>query len=322
MDEPNRKKQTGTGRGRACWRCHHKKVRCDGQRPCRRCVDVMPDACRDFYVWGPMEKAKPIQRWKKPSPINVRGAKAEIKKLDAISRKTIEEYVNEGVLEEECVFDFAHRESMRTVLSNAAGEAQTDEDVDAVISAGRAYLRNLPLGRSGFSSRGEHQFACNVQTAQRLSRESVASLDTASTNTSEAGGAPEPGSGNDTTTRAGTSSSSEDKKGTSSSEDKKETSSSDGDKKGTSSSDDDARGGGVAGGEGSPPAARRGGDEETTSTSTGGSSSTSSRVLQAAATSSAAAQTGGGGAAAEQVVRMSANARNGAAGRGGGGGGG
>lgn len=68
--------------------------------------------------------------------------------------------MNEGVLEEECVFDFAHRESMRTVLSNATGEAQTDEDVDAVISAGSAYLRNLPLGRSGFSSRGRQLPAC------------------------------------------------------------------------------------------------------------------------------------------------------------------
>eukprot|EP00961_Rhodomonas_salina_P064486 867756-Rhodomonas_salina.2 len=133
---------------------------------------MVPEECREFFLWEPMEKAKPWPRWKKPSPINLRGAQAEIMKLDVISRRTIEIYVNESLLEEDAVIDFTKRGHMTAILESALGQAQTDEEVDAVMAAGQAYLRNWHLGRDGFRSRGEHEVACNVKTADMLSRES------------------------------------------------------------------------------------------------------------------------------------------------------
>eukprot|EP00288_Rhodomonas_lens_P007118 CAMPEP_0177717672 /NCGR_PEP_ID=MMETSP0484_2-20121128/15170_1 /TAXON_ID=354590 /ORGANISM="Rhodomonas lens, Strain RHODO" /LENGTH=163 /DNA_ID=CAMNT_0019229789 /DNA_START=382 /DNA_END=870 /DNA_ORIENTATION=- len=107
------------------------------------------------------------------SPINLRGAQAEIMKLDVASRRAIDIYVNEGLVEEDAVIDFSRRGHMSTILETALGTAQTDEEVDAVIAAGRTYLRNWHLGREGFRSRGEHEVACNVKTAEKLSRESI-----------------------------------------------------------------------------------------------------------------------------------------------------
>eukprot|EP00961_Rhodomonas_salina_P300238 3939599-Rhodomonas_salina.3 len=134
---------------------------------------MVPEDCREFFLWEPMEKAKPWPRWKKPSPINLRGAQAEIMKLDVASRRAIDIYVNEGLVEEDAVIDFSRRGHMSTILETALGTAQTDEEVDAVIAAGRTYLRNWHLGREGFRSRGEHEVACNVKTAEKLSRESI-----------------------------------------------------------------------------------------------------------------------------------------------------
>eukprot|EP00961_Rhodomonas_salina_P293622 3933902-Rhodomonas_salina.3 len=68
-------------------------------------------------------------------------------KLDLISRRTIELYVNDGALEEATsVIDFSSREQMRAILNNVTGKTQTDAEVDAVIAVGQSYLQSLPLG--------------------------------------------------------------------------------------------------------------------------------------------------------------------------------
>lgn len=91
-------------------------------------------------------------------------------KLDVISRRTIEVFVNEGLVEQSTAIDFRSREHMGAILLCTLGQLQTGEEVDAVIAAGQMYLRNLPLGREGYRSRGDHQVACNVKTAELLSR--------------------------------------------------------------------------------------------------------------------------------------------------------
>ncbi len=134
-------------------------------------MQMVPDECREFFLWEPMEKHKPWPRWKKTSPINLRGAHTEIMKLDIVSRRAIEEFVNEGEVQSSTCLDFTSRQQVASILKSALGQPQTEDEISAVIAFGKHYLRNLHRGRSAFRSRGEHEVACNVNTADMLSRQ-------------------------------------------------------------------------------------------------------------------------------------------------------
>lgn len=165
-------------RGCACWRCRHKKTKCDGMRPCRRCiVQMAPEECRDFFLWEPFDDKLPAEPlWSKPTPLRFQKCQQSVKILDKLTRTVISEWVNSGNLEYGLVFDAT---SLLRIQHNlkALNQSLPEQDVKEVQASAQAFLSDVRRGPRSFRSAGEHSVGLNTATAHALSKAYLSVLD-------------------------------------------------------------------------------------------------------------------------------------------------